>query len=93
MKGGTMPLDQDQVRARMLEILKTLAPEMDAAELVADAPLRKQIDLDSMDWLNVLAAIHERLGVNIPETDYGKLATLDSIVVYLVEKLSAGAQS
>jgi acyl carrier protein len=87
-----MPLDQDQVRARMLEILKTLAPEMDAAELVADAPLRKQIDLDSMDWLNVLAAIHERLGVNIPETDYGKLATLDSIVVYLAEKLSADAQ-
>lgn len=76
----------------MLEILKTLAPEMDAAELVADAPLRKQIDLDSMDWLNVLAAIHERLGVNIPEADYGKLATLDSIVVYLAEKLSADAQ-
>ncbi len=88
-----MPLDQDQVRARMLEILKTLAPEMDVAELVADAPLRKQIDLDSMDWLNVLVAIHERLGVNIPETDYGKLATLDSIVVYLAEKLSAGAQA
>lgn len=87
-----MPLDQDQVRARMLEILKTLAPEMDVAELVADAPLRKQIDLDSMDWLNVLVAIHERLGVNIPETDYGKLATLDSIVVYLAEKLSADAQ-
>jgi acyl carrier protein len=93
MKGGTMPLDQDQVRARMLEILKTLAPEMDVAELVADAPLRKQIDLDSMDWLNVLVAIHERLGVNIPETDYGKLATLDRIVVYLAEKLSAGAQA
>jgi acyl carrier protein len=87
-----MPLDQDQVRARMLEILKTLAPEMDAAQLVGDAPLRKQIDLDSMDWLNVLAAIHERLGVNIPETDYGKLATLDSIVIYLAEKLSASAR-
>ena len=87
-----MPLDQDQVRARMFEILETLAPEVDAAELVADVPLRKQIDLDSMDWLNVLAAIHESLGVDIPETDYGKLATLDSIVVYLAEKLSAGAQ-
>ena len=87
-----MPLDQDQVRARMLDILKTLAPEMDVADLVADAPLRKQIDLDSMDWLNVLVAIHERLGVNIPETESGKLATLDSIVVYLAEKLSAGAQ-
>ena len=87
-----MPLDQEQIRATMLDIIKTLAPETDTGNIVPDLPLRKQIDLDSMDWLNVLAAIHERLGVDIPETDYGKLATLDSIVVYLAEKLSAGAQ-
>ena len=40
-----------------------------------------------MDWLNVLASIHEKLGVNIPETDYGKVVTLDGIVAYLVERL------
>jgi len=42
-----------------------------------------------MDWLNVLAAIHERLGVEIPETDYGKLGTLDSITSYLKMRLSS----
>jgi len=87
-----MSPNHEHIRAGVIEILKTLAPEIDPARIIPDQPLRAQIDLDSMDWLNVLAAIHERLGVNIPETDYGKLATLDSIVVYLAEKLSAGAQ-
>ncbi|EXI76468.1 MAG TPA: acyl carrier protein [Candidatus Accumulibacter phosphatis] len=87
-----MPLEQEPIRARVLEIIKTLAPEMDTGKLVADAPLRKQIDLDSMDWLNVLAAIHERLGVNIPEADYSQLGTLDSIVAYLAARLSRRTQ-
>ncbi len=81
--------DQDSLRAQMLDIIKTLAPETDTAHLVGNLPLRKQIDLDSMDWLNVLAAIHERLGVEIPETDYGKLGTLDSITSYLKMRLSS----
>ena len=85
-----MPLEQADVRAAMLEIIKKLAPETDVEQIVPDLPLRKQIDLDSMDWLNVLAAIHERLGVNIPETDYGHLRTLDSIVAYLANRLAAG---
>lgn len=83
-----MPQQQDQIRAALLEIVKSLAPETDTAKLVADLPLRKQIDLDSMDWLNVLAVIHERLGVDIPETDYGKLGTLDSITAYLTARLA-----
>ena len=83
-----MPLDQTRIRAGLLDIIKTLAPETDTTQLIPDAPLRKQIDLDSMDWLNVLAAIHERLGVAIPETDYRHLATLDSLTAYLATRLS-----
>jgi acyl carrier protein len=84
--------NHEHIRAGVIEILKTLAPEIDPARIIPDQPLRAQIDLDSMDWLNVLAAVHEKLGVKIPESDYGKVVTLDSIVVYLAEKLSAGAQ-
>ena len=72
-----MSLNQEQIRAEVLAIVKTLAPEIDPARIVSDKPLLKQIDLDSMDWLNVLATIHEKLGVNIPESDYGKVVTLD----------------
>lgn len=78
-----MSLDQEQIRCEVLQILRTLAPEIDTARIITDKPLRTQIDLDSMDWLNVLVAMHERLHVNIPESDYGKLVTLDGIVTYL----------
>ncbi len=84
-----MSQQQEQIRTAVLAIVKRLAPEIDPARIIADKPLRTQIDLDSMDWLNVLAAIHEKLGVDIPETDYGKVQTLDSIVAYLAGKIPA----
>jgi len=84
-----MSQQQEQIRTAVLAIVKRLAPEIDPAKIIADKPLRTQIDLDSMDWLNVLATIHEKLGVDIPETDYGKVQTLDSIVAYLAGKIPA----
>jgi acyl carrier protein len=84
-----MSQQHEQIRTAVLAIVKRLAPEIDPATIIADKPLRTQIDLDSMDWLNVLAAIHEKLGVDIPETDYGKVQTLDGIVAYLAGKIPA----
>ena len=82
-----MSLNQEQIRAEVLAIVKTLAPEIDPTQIVPDKPLLKQIDLDSMDWLNVLETIHEKLGVNIPEIDYGKVVTLDGIITYLASRV------
>jgi acyl carrier protein len=48
--------------------------------------LRAQVDLDSMDWLNFLVALHERFKVEIPEADYAKLGTLDQVTAYLQAK-------
>jgi acyl carrier protein len=84
-------VSEAEIRARVLEIIKSVAPELEEAELRADRPLRDQIDLDSMDWLNVLVAVHEKLRVDIPEADYGKLVTLDNLVAYLREKLAQRA--
>ena len=84
-------MSEAEIRARVLEIIKSIAPELEEAELKADRPLRDQIDLDSMDWLNVLVALHEKLRVDIPEADYGKLVTLDNLVAYLREKLAQRA--
>ncbi|HXZ91645.1 MAG TPA: acyl carrier protein [Burkholderiales bacterium] len=77
----------EELKAQVLKLLTTIAPELDAASLRTDKPLRNQVDLDSMDWLNFLVALHERLKVDIPETDYGKLATLEQLLAYLKEKL------
>lgn len=71
------------IRTEVLAVLTTLAPEVDPAELRDDEPLREQVDLDSMDWLNFLLGIHKRLHVAIPEKDYGSLVTLADVVNYV----------
>jgi len=84
-------VNEAEIKARVLEIIKSIAPELEEGELRADRPLRDQIDLDSMDWLNVLVAVNEKLHVDIPEADYGKLVTLDNLVAYLRDKLAQRA--
>jgi acyl carrier protein len=74
------------VRAAVLQVLGEIAPEADLAAVRGDAPLREQLDLDSMDVLNFAIGLHAALGVDIPEVDYGKLATLDACVAYLEER-------
>jgi acyl carrier protein len=77
------------IRGRVIAIIRTIAPEVEEGELLADRPLRDQVDLDSMDWLNVIVGVHRDLGVDIPEADYGKLRTLDDWVAYLRDRLSS----
>jgi acyl carrier protein len=82
-------VNETEIRARVLAAIKSIAPELEEGELRSDRPLRDQIDLDSMDWLNVLVALHEKLRVDIPEADYRKLVTLDDLVAYLGAKLAS----
>lgn len=84
-------MNESEIKSRVLGIIKSIAPELEEGGLRADRPLRDQIDLDSMDWLNVLVALHEKLHVDIPEADYGKLVTLDNLVGYLRDKLAQRA--
>jgi acyl carrier protein len=72
-----------EVRAAVLRALGDIAPEADFASLKPDVPLRDQLDLDSMDILNLVTALHDALGVEIPEADYPRLTTLDACVEYL----------
>jgi acyl carrier protein len=74
---------RDEIRATVLATLAEIAPEVDPAAVLPGVDLRDQLDIDSMDFLNFVIALHERLGVDIPERDYPKLATLDTIVDYV----------
>ena len=76
-------MTQDELKKVVLATLLTIAPEVEADELRADKPLRNQVDLDSMDWLNFLLGLHEKLVVDIPEADYAKLVTLNDVLGYL----------
>jgi acyl carrier protein len=83
-------MTSDELQESVLGILSELAPEVDVHALKTDLRLRDQVDLDSLDFLNFLIGIDEQLGVDIPESDYAKLASLESIYSYLLEKLSVG---
>lgn len=80
-------MNRAELRAVFVEELRRVAPELEESELKSDRPLREQVDLDSMDWLNFLVALHERLAIEIPEADYARLATLDQALDYLGGKL------
>lgn len=79
-------MSSDEIRAVVIATLKSIAPEVEPDELRADRPLRNQVDLDSMDWLNFLLGLNKKLGVEIPEADYRKLVTLNDILAYLSAK-------
>jgi acyl carrier protein len=78
---------RDEIRALLLEVLGGIAPEADLAALDPREDLREQLEIDSMDLLNFAIGVHERTGVEIPEVDYPKLASLDSCAAYLESRL------
>jgi acyl carrier protein len=82
-------VNEESIRAQVVGVLKTIAPELED-DLIPQRPLRDQVDLDSMDWLNFLVAVHEKFGVDIPEADYAKLVTLQDLTTYLARKLPKG---
>jgi acyl carrier protein len=79
------------IRAAVMSTLRSIAPEIDDSDLKPERSLRQQVDLDSMDWLRFLVGLHEKLGVQIPESDYARLVTLRDLVAYLAGRLNRGA--
>jgi acyl carrier protein len=75
-----------EIKSAILDGLAQIAPESDPAELSPNENIRRALDIDSFDFLNFLIGLHEKLGVDIPEADYGKLNTLDEMVAYLASR-------
>jgi acyl carrier protein len=82
------PRTDDEIRQALEQALHRVAPEADVRVLSGSADLRDEIDLDSMDMLNFFIALHERLGVDIAESEYGRMTTLDGCLATLRRKLA-----
>ena len=80
-------MTESEIKAAIFAGLLQVAPESDPAALRPDQKIRETLDIDSFDFLNFLIALHKRIGVEIPEADYGKLTTLDGMVGYLLPKV------
>lgn len=79
-------MKESEVRALLFEALAEIAPEAAPDTLRGEEDLREALDLDSMDFLNLVSALHRRTGRDIPEADYPKLFTLDGILTYFADR-------
>jgi acyl carrier protein len=79
-----------EVRAKLLGILRRIAPEVDPASLDPAKSLRVQADLDSVSIREMVVAIHQELGVDVPEIEYRELETLDGAAAYLTARAAGG---
>jgi acyl carrier protein len=77
------------IRKVVQEELNNIAPEVDLAAVDPAGDLREALDIDSIDFLNFITAIHHRLGVDIPELDYPKLVTLGGAVAYIAARFGS----
>jgi acyl carrier protein len=76
----------DEARRLLFEELGNIAPEWDPATIDPRADIREAMDIDSMDVLNLVIALHKRTSIDIPEADYGKLVTIEGAIAYLAAR-------
>jgi acyl carrier protein len=84
-------MTRDEIKQIVLQALGEIAPEADLTTIKPDLRIRDQVDLDSMDMLNFIIALHKTLQIEIPESDYPKLLTLDDCSEYLASRLPPGS--
>ncbi len=81
-------MTEDQVKQIVVDIIDEIAPDEETEGLKPDVALREQLDLDSMDFLDIVMELRKQHGIEVPEEDYPKLASLDSCADYLTPKFN-----
>jgi len=81
-------MTKEKIKSLILEIIAEIVPDEDLSHLKSDVRIRDQIELDSMDFLDIIMELRKRYGIEVPEDDYMELATLDSAVAYLEPRMS-----
>lgn len=81
-------MTKDEIRVVYLEELVSVAPDIDPASVGPNDHIQDDLDLDSMDVLNLIAALHERTGIAVPEADYPEVASLGKAIPYLSRALA-----
>ena len=80
-------MNQDEIRQIIFQLLKKIAPETEPSTLLDDENIREALNIDSFDSLQFLVALDEKLGIEIPEQDYGKTNTLKNLVEYIMSRM------
>jgi len=82
-------MTKEEVQQIVLDIIEEIAPDEDVSSIKPEVRLRDQLDLDSMDFLDIVMELRKKHGIEVPEEDYPKLASLESCGEYLTPKFNA----
>ena len=82
-------MTREAIGQAIIDIIREIVPDEDCSGLDGDRNLRDQLDLDSMDFLDIVMELRKKYGVEVPEADYPKLATLNTCIDYLTPRLAA----
>ncbi len=80
-------MTKEEIKIAIIEQILLIAPDIEKNEIVPDENLQRSLEIDSFDFLNILTALNQELGVEVPESDYGKVDTLEHMADYFAERL------
>jgi acyl carrier protein len=86
-------MTEAELKRLVLDALAGVAPELDEASLIPGKNFRDQLDIDSMDFLNYLIALHDAAKIEIPESDYPQLTSIDGAVSYIAKRMNGTSPS
>ena len=81
-------MTKDDCKKLVIDIISDIAPDEDLTAIKPEIKLRDQLQLDSMDFLDIVMELRKRHGIEVPENDYGQLASLESCAEYLTPKFA-----
>ena len=84
-------MTKDEARALLGRLLRGIAPEIDLDAVDPTEPMQEEVDLDSMDFLNLVTALHDETGIDVPERDYPRLATVEGFIGYVTAAVKGAA--
>lgn len=80
-------MNEDEIKQTIFQLLKRIAPDTEPSELKPDQNIRETLNIDSFDSLQFIVALNEKLTIEIPEDDYGKIPTLQKLISYIKNKM------
>ncbi len=82
-------MTRDEIRQAVIDIIADIAPDEDLSSIDDEKPLREQIGLDSMDFLDIVMELRKRHKIEVPEEEYPQLVTMKSTIDYLQPKMAS----
>ncbi|MHC3994797.1 acyl carrier protein [Thiomicrolovo sp. ZZH C-3] len=81
-------MTKEAISRAIKDAIMAVAPEVEEEEILPDAPIQRSLEIDSFDFLKILTELNDKLGVDVPEADYGMVSTLAQMTDYFDAKLS-----